>query len=78
MNRRRFLTFLGIAPAAPLLASETAETAPIHPEEWWVDPGTYTSGYVQVIDPDWDGNPTQWTMEPATSSYTFVEFDFKK
>ena len=83
MNRRKFLTMLGVAPATitPMLAimEEKEPEVPVQVAEWWVNPETYTSGYVQVIDPEPQWAPAQafTIMEPKTSNYTFVEFDFK-
>lgn len=75
MNRRKFLTLLGVAPAAGIAAAAAPVTPdePVHVEEWWVEPGHYTSGYCQDLSPYFetthefiicphDGNTTDYTF----------------
>ena len=67
MNRRDFMTrmFMG-SVTLPLFVDEPKPEVPVQPMEWWVSPNTYTSGYCQVIDPEWDGNPSQFTITNCT------------
>lgn len=66
MNRRKFLTMLGIAPAAGI-AKVVATEEPLEPikvEEWWIQPHTYTSGYCESFDTETTGN--SWTIITKT------------